>query len=63
MLESPWDFPLCTRGMWTQFPCSPHSDVIEPPPQFGKKPLVWEEDLELYSKFLNQKVRKWLRPA
>lgn len=24
---------------------------------FDRKPLVWEEDLELYSKFLDRKVR------
>lgn len=52
ILESPWDPPVCggTRKL-----CSLYSDVIEPPPTFGRKPLVWEEDLELYSKFLDRK--------
>lgn len=35
----------------------PHADETEPPPVFPKKPLVWEEDMELYSKFLDRKVR------
>ncbi|KAH0513485.1 Natural resistance-associated macrophage protein 1 [Microtus ochrogaster] len=39
----------------TKMPLLREEDVIEPPPQFDKKPLVWEEDLELYSKFLNRK--------
>lgn len=26
-------------------------------PEFGKKPLKWQEDLEMYSKFLDRKVR------
>ncbi|XP_055967603.1 ciliogenesis-associated TTC17-interacting protein [Sorex fumeus] len=30
-------------------------DEIEPPPVFGKKDLVWEEDPELYSKFTERK--------
>lgn len=25
-------------------------------PVFEKKPLIWEEDMELYSKFLDRKV-------
>lgn len=25
---------------------------------FEKKPLVWEEDMELYSRFLGRKVRE-----
>lgn len=35
----------------------PHPDEIEPRPVFEKKPPVWEEDMELYSKFLDRKVR------
>lgn len=42
-------------GRHALFP-SPHPDEIEPPPVFEKKPLVWEEDLELHSKFLHRKV-------
>lgn len=36
----------------------PHPDEIEPAPVFEKKPLVWEEDMELYSRFLGRKVRE-----
>lgn len=32
-------------------------DEIEPRPVFEKKPLAWEEDMELYSRFLERKVR------
>lgn len=35
----------------------PHPDEIEPRPAFEKKPLVWEEDVELYSRFMERKVR------
>lgn len=54
---------LCIRGRfwgggrYTSF-LPPHPDEIEPQPVFKKKPLVWEEDMELYSKFLDRKVRR-----
>ncbi|XP_046295662.1 ciliogenesis-associated TTC17-interacting protein isoform X2 [Marmota monax] len=41
----------------TKMPILRKEDVIEPKPVFEKKPLEWEEDLELYSKFLERKVR------
>lgn len=31
---------------------------IEPHPVFEKKPLAWEEDIELHSRFLERKVRR-----
>ncbi|XP_058520988.1 ciliogenesis-associated TTC17-interacting protein isoform X1 [Ochotona princeps] len=39
----------------TKMPILREEDEIEPPPVFEKKPLVWEEDLELHSKFLHRK--------
>ena len=36
----------------------PHPDAIEPRPVFEKKPLMWEEDMELFSKFIDRKVRR-----
>lgn len=39
----------------TKMPILRMDDEIEPQPVFEKKPLVWEEDLELYSKFLERK--------
>ncbi|XP_048664949.1 ciliogenesis-associated TTC17-interacting protein [Marmota marmota marmota] len=39
----------------TKMPILRKEDVIEPKPVFEKKPLEWEEDLELYSKFLERK--------
>ncbi|KAG8520904.1 Ciliogenesis-associated TTC17-interacting protein, partial [Galemys pyrenaicus] len=45
--------PVCC--MITKVPVLREEDEIEPPPVFGEKPLVWEEDLELYSKFLERK--------
>eukprot|EP00061_Rhincodon_typus_P016460 g44688.t1 len=32
----------------------PHEE--EPKPVFEKKPLIWEEDLQLYSKFIDRTV-------
>ncbi|XP_006867924.1 PREDICTED: uncharacterized protein C2orf62 homolog [Chrysochloris asiatica] len=39
----------------TKMPILREEDEIEPPPVFEAKPLPWEEDLELYSKFLDRK--------
>ncbi|XP_012497914.1 PREDICTED: ciliogenesis-associated TTC17-interacting protein [Propithecus coquereli] len=39
----------------TKMPVMREEDEIEPRPVFEKKPLVWEEDMELYSKFLDRK--------
>ncbi|XP_016012220.2 ciliogenesis-associated TTC17-interacting protein isoform X2 [Rousettus aegyptiacus] len=39
----------------TKMPSLREEDEIEPQPVFKKKPLVWEEDMELYSKFLDRK--------
>ncbi|XP_007933963.1 ciliogenesis-associated TTC17-interacting protein [Orycteropus afer afer] len=39
----------------TKMPILREEDEIEPPPEFQKKPLAWEEDMELYSKFLDRK--------
>ncbi|XP_054334488.1 ciliogenesis-associated TTC17-interacting protein isoform X9 [Pongo pygmaeus] len=39
----------------TKMPILREEDEIEPRPVFEKKPLVWEEDMELYSKFLDRK--------
>ncbi|XP_067596706.1 ciliogenesis-associated TTC17-interacting protein isoform X3 [Pseudorca crassidens] len=41
--------------MITKVPTLREADDIEPHPVFEKKPLVWEEDLELYSKFVDRK--------
>ncbi|KAF4014126.1 hypothetical protein G4228_005694 [Cervus hanglu yarkandensis] len=41
--------------MITKVPVLREEDDIEPRPVFKKKPLVWEEDLELYSRFLDRK--------
>lgn len=55
-----WGHPVYLRKVlgseYTSF-LPPHPDEIEPPPVFEKKPLMWEEDMELYSKFLDRKVR------
>ncbi|XP_004674860.1 PREDICTED: ciliogenesis-associated TTC17-interacting protein [Condylura cristata] len=45
--------PVCC--MITKVPVLREEDEIAPPPVFGKKSLVWEEDTELYSKFLERK--------
>ncbi|XP_023447804.1 ciliogenesis-associated TTC17-interacting protein isoform X1 [Dasypus novemcinctus] len=42
----------------TKMPILREEDEMEPRPVFEKKPLVWEEDLELYSRFLDRKVRR-----
>ncbi|XP_008568979.1 PREDICTED: ciliogenesis-associated TTC17-interacting protein [Galeopterus variegatus] len=42
----------------TKMPNLREEDEIEPRPVFEKKPLVWEEDPELYSRFLDRKVRR-----
>ncbi|XP_047402119.1 ciliogenesis-associated TTC17-interacting protein [Sciurus carolinensis] len=39
----------------TKMPILRKEDEAEPRPVFEKKPLVWEEDVELYSKFLERK--------
>lgn len=39
----------------TKMPILREEDEIEPPPAFHKKPLLWEEDMELYSRFLDRK--------
>ncbi|XP_016052386.1 PREDICTED: ciliogenesis-associated TTC17-interacting protein [Miniopterus natalensis] len=49
--------------MITKMPVLREEDEIEPPPVFEKKPLDWEEDLELYSRFLERKVFSWLDEA
>ncbi|KAM5267121.1 ciliogenesis-associated TTC17-interacting protein isoform 3-T3 [Hipposideros larvatus] len=41
--------------MITKMPVIRERDEIEPRPVFEKKPLMWEEDMELYSRFLNRK--------
>ncbi|XP_040332170.1 ciliogenesis-associated TTC17-interacting protein isoform X1 [Herpailurus yagouaroundi] len=45
--------PRCC--MITKMPVLRDKDEIEPAPVFEKKPLVWEEDMELYSRFLGRK--------
>ncbi|XP_049744107.1 ciliogenesis-associated TTC17-interacting protein isoform X2 [Elephas maximus indicus] len=39
----------------TKMPILREEDEVEPPPVFEKKPLAWEEDMELYSRFLDRK--------
>ncbi|XP_047629437.1 ciliogenesis-associated TTC17-interacting protein isoform X2 [Phacochoerus africanus] len=39
----------------TKVPILREEDAIEPRPVFEKKPLVWEEDMELFSKFMDRK--------
>ncbi|XP_006892005.1 PREDICTED: uncharacterized protein C2orf62 homolog [Elephantulus edwardii] len=39
----------------TKMPILREEDEPEPPPVFEKKPLAWEEDMELYSRFLERK--------
>ena len=62
---SPWESQRVPHDLATKPPPpSSHrtpSDDIEPRPAFKKKPLVWEEDLELYSRFLDRKVRSGCR--
>ncbi|XP_019493722.1 PREDICTED: ciliogenesis-associated TTC17-interacting protein isoform X2 [Hipposideros armiger] len=41
--------------MITKMPVIRERDEIEPRPVFEKKPLMWEEDMELYSRFLDRK--------
>ena len=64
-LHSPWESERVRHDLATKPPPpSSHgtpSDDIEPRPVFKKKPLVWEEDLELYSRFLDRKVRRGCR--
>ncbi|XP_049624891.1 ciliogenesis-associated TTC17-interacting protein [Suncus etruscus] len=45
--------PACC--MIFKMPNVREKDEIESPPVFGKKDLVWEEDAELYSKFIDRK--------
>lgn len=47
----------------TKMPLIREEDVIVSPPTFDKKPLVWGEDLELYSKFLDRKEQLRLSHA
>ncbi|XP_048962549.1 ciliogenesis-associated TTC17-interacting protein isoform X5 [Canis lupus dingo] len=42
--------------MIPKMPVLREKEEIEPRPVFGKKPLVWEEDLELSSRFLDRKA-------
>uniref|UniRef100_F1SRZ9 Ciliogenesis-associated TTC17-interacting protein n=1 Tax=Sus scrofa TaxID=9823 RepID=F1SRZ9_PIG len=39
----------------TKVPILREEDAIEPRPVFEKKPLMWEEDMELFSKFIDRK--------
>uniref|UniRef100_A0A8D1A008 Ciliogenesis-associated TTC17-interacting protein n=1 Tax=Sus scrofa TaxID=9823 RepID=A0A8D1A008_PIG len=39
----------------TKVPILREEDAIEPRPVFEKKPLMWEEDMELFSKFMDRK--------
>ncbi|KAM5326777.1 LOW QUALITY PROTEIN: ciliogenesis-associated TTC17-interacting protein [Glossophaga mutica] len=39
----------------TKMPILREEDEIEPRPEFEKKPLPWEDDMELYSRFLERK--------
>ncbi|XP_027947931.1 ciliogenesis-associated TTC17-interacting protein isoform X1 [Eumetopias jubatus] len=41
--------------MITQMPILREKDETEPGPAFEKRPLVWEEDMELYSRFVDRK--------
>ncbi|XP_072817745.1 ciliogenesis-associated TTC17-interacting protein isoform X3 [Vicugna pacos] len=41
--------------MVTKVPILREEDDIEPRPVFEKKPLLWEEDMELYSRFMDRK--------
>lgn len=36
----------------------PHPDEAEPPLVLEKKPLPWEQDMALHSRFLERKVRR-----
>ncbi|XP_004864654.2 ciliogenesis-associated TTC17-interacting protein [Heterocephalus glaber] len=47
----------------TKMPILREEDEIEPSPVFHKKPMVWEEDMELYSKFLDRKEQLRLHHA
>uniref|UniRef100_A0A8C5MYJ4 Ciliogenesis-associated TTC17-interacting protein n=1 Tax=Leptobrachium leishanense TaxID=445787 RepID=A0A8C5MYJ4_9ANUR len=39
----------------TEMPVLSEAVECDPKPVFGKKPLIWQEDAELYSKFLDRK--------
>ncbi|XP_029789706.1 ciliogenesis-associated TTC17-interacting protein isoform X3 [Suricata suricatta] len=41
--------------MITKMPVLRDKDEIQPGPVFEKQPLVWEDDMELYSKFVDRK--------
>ncbi|KAF0871825.1 PNKD hydrolase, partial [Crocuta crocuta] len=41
--------------MITKMPILREKDEIEPRPVFEKQPLVWEDDMELYSRFVDRK--------
>ncbi|KAM8791951.1 ciliogenesis-associated TTC17-interacting protein isoform 2-T2 [Rhynchonycteris naso] len=47
----------------TKMPILREEDEIEPPPVFEKKPLAWEDDMELYSRFLERKEQLRLSHA
>uniref|UniRef100_A0A8C0TP34 Ciliogenesis-associated TTC17-interacting protein n=1 Tax=Canis lupus familiaris TaxID=9615 RepID=A0A8C0TP34_CANLF len=49
--------------MIPKMPVLREKEEIEPRPVFGKKPLVWEEDLELSSRFLDRKEELRVRHA
>ena len=56
--------PLTHNKLWC-FYISMYMYFLFPPPEeepekptFGKKDLNWEEDMQLYSKFLDRKVRR-----
>nr|XP_019597423.1 PREDICTED: ciliogenesis-associated TTC17-interacting protein isoform X3 [Rhinolophus sinicus] len=54
-------FPGCC--VVTKMPIIREEDEIEPRPVFEKKPLMWEEDMELYSRFLDRKVKRGCSPG
>nr|XP_020028168.1 ciliogenesis-associated TTC17-interacting protein isoform X1 [Castor canadensis] len=68
-IPSSWQFYLLSDGhlakriqvgssgccIITKMPVLREKDETEPPPTFEKKPLLWEEDMELYSRFLERK--------
>lgn len=56
-----WAVPACCLAAeWgTPFPAFLLPGGTEPQPPFPKQPLDWEEDVQLYSWFLDRKVRWW----
>ncbi|XP_066201521.1 ciliogenesis-associated TTC17-interacting protein isoform X2 [Saccopteryx leptura] len=47
----------------TKMPILREEDEIEPPPVLQKEPLAWEDDMELYSRFLERKEQLRLSHA